>query len=85
MALRSLSRMVNGSTKKSLLALTGEGSSIAFVPRNSSVRRLAVAAAQEAAAEEGASGSLERPNSRGHSVSRRGSGRQLRTIDPLLG
>ncbi|KAG0618808.1 hypothetical protein M758_4G092800 [Ceratodon purpureus] len=87
MALRSLSRVLNGSTKKSLLGLTGEGSSIAFVPRSardSSVRGLAVAARQEAAAEEGTGESLERPNSRGYPVSRRGSGRQLRTIDPLL-
>lgn len=78
MALRSLSRLVSESTMKSLL----ERSS----PRNaplSSVRRLAVAATQEAAAQE--EGAVERPTSRGRSVSGRDSGIQLRNIIPLLG
>lgn len=87
MALRSLSRVANGSTKKSLLALIGDGSSIAFVPRSTQllpVRQLAVAATHEAAAEDGASGGFERPACRGHYFSRRGSGRHLRRFNPLL-
>ena len=90
MTLRSLSRMVNGPTKKLFLELSGEGSAVSFVPRNAqhlSVRQLAVAATQEVAVEDGASASLERPTSRGDAASRRGLGfrRQPRTIDPLLG
>lgn len=67
---------------KSLLEVVGERSS----PRNaplSSVRRLAVAATQEAAAQE--EGAVERPTSRGRSVSGRDLRIQLRNIVPLLG
>lgn len=81
--------MVSDSTLKSLLGLAGERSSMVPAPRNAprlSVRRLAVAAQQDVGAghEEGLA--QERPKSRGNSLSRRGSRKQLqRTVDPLLG
>lgn len=65
---------------KSLLEIVeGRGSMHSPLPR---ARRLAVVAAQEAAAQ--GEGAVEKQASGGHPASRRGSGRQLRNIGPLL-
>lgn len=89
MALWSLSRLVSGSTTKSLLGLAGESrTSVLRAPRNaplkSSVRRLAVAATQDQSA--GTREGLDERPSQGRSLSKhRDSGKHLRPIDPLLG
>lgn len=88
MALWSLSRLVSGSTTKSLLGLAGESrTSVLRAPRNaplkSSVRRLAVAATQDQSA--GTREGLDERPSQGRSLSKhRDSGKHLRPIDPLL-
>lgn len=79
MGLRSLSRLVSDSTMKSLLELAEQrGSKLTPL---SSGRRLAVAAAQEAASQDG--GVVDRHNCRGYPASRRGSGRHMRPFFDL--